>query len=176
MVLAKHKSNRIFFVILATLILNACSHFDSKKQNNRSPDSPIIPAKSNQATTKQTPVLEATKPAIDKSSQQTSQTRETETINQATKSQLSPTDVLASVLDSAKKAISMQQWLRAQHHLEHALRIAPKDAQVFLLYAEVYEGLGVKAQEVSMLKRAIFLAQPKSEIYVLAKEKLARYE
>lgn len=171
MVLTQYKSSRIFIAILAALTLNACSHFGAQKQNNRSPDSPIIPAKSNQTATKQTLVVDETKHAIDKPSQEDSQT-----INLPTKNQQSPTDVLASVLDLAKKAISMQQWLRAQHHLEHALRIAPKDAQVFLLYAEAYEGLGVKAQEVSMLKRALFLAKPKSEIYVLAKEKLAQLE
>lgn len=176
MVLTQYKSSRIFIVILAVLTLNACSHLGSQKQNNRSPDSPIIPAKTNQAATKQTLVVDDDKQQIDESSQQNSQTTNTETINLPTKNQQSPTDVLASVLDSAKKAISMQQWLRAQHHLEHALRIAPKDAQVFLLYAEVYEGLGVKAQEVNMLKRAMFLAQPKSEVYVLAKEKLAQHE
>tara|TARA_R110002167_G_scaffold10666_7_gene48386 strand:- start:200 stop:733 length:534 start_codon:yes stop_codon:yes gene_type:complete len=176
MVLIQCRSAQFFIVILGLLTLNACSHLGPQKQNNRSPDSPIIPVKPNQETTKILPVLDKTKPAMEKPNQQDSQTTNTESIKLPTKNQLSPPDVLASVISSAKKAISMQQWLRAQHHLEHALRIAPKDAQVFLLYAEVYEGLGVKGQEINMLKRAIFLAQPKSEIYELAKEKLTRYE
>jgi regulator of sirC expression with transglutaminase-like and TPR domain len=178
MVLIQSTASRFLIAILLVSTLNACSFSGSQKHNNRSPNSPIIPVKTTTSTppinqTNQTPTVHEANKVHNKTELQT---LGDETKNPSKQKKLSPSDVLDSVIDSAKKALSMQQWLRAQHHLEHALRIAPKDAQVFLLYAQVYEGLGVKEQEINMLKRAIFLAKPKTEIHTLAKEKLAQKE
>lgn len=92
---------------------------------------------------------------------------ETKTINED-----KPMDVASSLKLSAKKAIAVQEWKKAQPHLESALRVAPKDAEVFYLYAQVYQGLGVKAQQKNMLKRAMFLSKPNSDIYLKAQIKL----
>lgn len=167
MVLKSATNTRLLVIMLLMLTLNACSLLSHKQDNNRSPNSPIIPV-----------ISSPTAPPAQQSQQAPVQTK-----GDASKvtpiivtPKIAPSDVLASILDSAKKAISMQQWLRAQHQLEHALRIAPKDAQVFWLYAQVYEGLGVQKQEMNMLKRAKFLAKPKSDIYQLASQKLAQHE
>ena len=162
---------RLFSIFLLAFMLNACSALHSQKHHNRSPQSPIIPV--------------ITTPAVKAESQNQQTPRKT--VNQAPETirheaaeppktvRPSPSDVLGSILDLAKKAINKKQWLRAQHHLEHALRIAPKDAHVFWLYANVYEGLGIKDREINMLKRSLFLAKPNSEIYQLASEKLAHH-
>lgn len=170
MVLISRFNTRLLTILLFVFSVNACSLLSHQRQGNRSPDSPIIPVKASSPTPS---ANQNTKPRLNQASPQT-QTNTASTVPKTGK--LAPSDVLESVLESAKKAINMQQWLRAQHQLEHALRIAPKDAQVFWLYAQVYAGLGVQTQEINMLRRAKFLAKPRSDIYQLAKQKLAEYE
>tara|TARA_R110002072_G_scaffold47597_3_gene130793 strand:- start:20003 stop:20464 length:462 start_codon:yes stop_codon:yes gene_type:complete len=136
---------RLVCAILFVSLISACSHLGSQTNSNSSPVAPIIPVADDVVTQPFAP-----------------------------QPQLAPTNVLGSILDSAKKAIGHQQWLRAQHHLEHALRVAPKDAEIFYIYADVYEGLGVNEQVINMLKRAKFLAKPDSKIYRLSSERLKR--
>lgn len=170
MVLIQYKKTHLLIIVLVALALNACSHLNSQKQNNRSPNSPIIPVKTNDHSNS----ISEPKKVPENPSKQNRQPLNGETPQELNENKRSPSDVLEFVIDSAKKAITMKQWLRAQHHLEHALRIAPKEAQIFLLYADVYEGLDIKAQKINMLKRALFLASPGSEVYKRAKEKLAQ--
>jgi tetratricopeptide (TPR) repeat protein len=179
MVLNRHFSIHVLPVLFMALCLNACSHLSSQSHDNRSPNKPIVPAESRQVLFPNKPNIKeiSPDPSSKENQEQTTPSIETQTISEEIPSKpvgksLKPADVLASIVDSAKKAIQMQQWLRAQHHLEHALRIAPKDAEVFYLYGQVYEGLGVQEQTINMLKRALFLAKPDSRIYNLAKEKL----
>ncbi len=164
----------IFFVITC---LNACSHLSSSSKTNRSPNNPIVPVENRTVLIESTPSKQAepTSNTSTKQSQTNSETIEQDSprLNIPSSKRLKPADVLGSVIDSAKKALEAQQWLRAQHHLEHALRIAPKDAEAFYLYGLVYQGLGVNDQANNMLKRSMFLAIPKSEIYQLAERKLA---
>ncbi len=91
---------------------------------------------------------------------------------QAPTKEQAQTDVLSSVLQQAEKAIESQQWLRAQHHLEHALRIAPHHAKTYYLYSMVYDGLKVPVQSNNMLKRALFLSKPGSELHQEIKSRL----
>jgi len=170
----------MFFIITC---LSACSHLSSSSQNNRSPSTPVVPADapadSRQVLFPRKPVSEnkpmddSAKSPINQDLTNSDSQEKNDTLTEIPKGKrLKPADVLGSILDSAKKAIQGQQWLRAQHHLEHALRVAPKDAEVFYLYALVYEGLGVQGQSINMLKRALFLAKPKSDIHLLAQVKL----
>lgn len=152
-------------LLFFTISLNACSFLDFQTQTNRSDAPAIIPA-----TTQNTVPVESSKQTTQVDSQPSPSADES---LPETSSQNTPGDVLSSILNSAKKAIQNQQWLRAQHHIEHGLRVAPKDAEVYYLYGLVYEGLGVQKQAINMLKRARFLAHPNSEIYHLADIKLA---
>ena len=163
-------SVKLIFSLFFFALLSACSHLKSTPTSNSSPTKPVIA------------VLEANIP--EKIPPQRNNTTQQESnLNQADQAlittqtahqfpQPAPTDVLGSIIHSAKKAINLQQWLRAQRHLEHALRVAPKDAEVYYIYADVYEGLGVQDQAVNMLKRAKFLAKPTSDIYQLSSERL----
>lgn len=161
---------------LLALLMSACSHFTSQTQTNRSPQKPVIPAENNSTVFQDKPSNKSnlTINTSKTSHTQTSSEEPNIAVNLGRTTTTKPADVLSSILDSAKKAIQKQEWLRAQHHLEHALRIAPKDAEVFYLYAKVYEGLGVEKQAISMLKRASFLSMPESDIYQLAQEKLIK--
>jgi tetratricopeptide (TPR) repeat protein len=180
MVLRTHTYHNILTILFIAICLNACSHLGSGSQNNRSPNRPVIPVENktvlfpSKPTSQNVPIEESTKSSTNQN-QINFQILEKDdtTTDIPTGKRLKPADVLGSITDSAKKAIEGQQWLRAQHHLEHALRVAPKDAEVCYLYALVYEGLGVKDQMINMLKRARFLAKPRSEIYQLAEAKLA---
>lgn len=169
-------TSTLLFSLLFSLT-SGCSHLGSKSNTNISPTKPIIAVVDNntepsyQPKAKTLPATATKKPAPQKEAEALSIV---EPIRSNT--QLAPTDVLGSIIDSAKKAISLQQWLRAQRHLEHALRVAPKDAEIYYIYADVYEGLGVKAQVVNMLKRAKFLSKPNSDIYQLSSEKLQRLD
>lgn len=161
------------FTFLLVLLISACSHFSAQTQTNRSPQKPVVPVENNSSalqinTSNKANIIENAQTVLDEENIKKSQTPTESVITNKT------TDVLDSILDSAKKAIQKQEWLRAQHHLEHALRVAPKDAEVFFLYAQVYEGLGVEKQAISMLKRASFLSSPESDIYRLSQEKLIR--
>ena len=66
--------------------------------------------------------------------------------------------IVQSLIARAEKAISMQQWLRAQHILEQGIHIAPRNAKVFLIYGDVYLNLGILAKAEQMYRRAIALA------------------
>ena len=148
---------------------------------SRSPNKPVIPANNPKVLFPSQPSESAgandatPKNQIEYSDPTTKSTTINPPVELPNQTQLKATDVLSSIKQSARKAIDNQQWLRAQHHLEHALRVAPKDAEVFYLYALVYEGLGVKEQLLNMLKRAKFLAKPNSEIYKLAELKLQKH-
>ena len=180
MVLRTYAYHNILTIIFIVTLLNACSHLGSGSQNNRSPNNPVIPVESrtvlfpSKPSYQDNPVQGSTKSSTthDRNNSQILEINDTPPAN-LSKKRFKPADVLASITDSAKRAIEGQQWLRAQHHLEHALRVAPKDAEVFYLYALVYEGLAVKEQMINMLKRARFLAKPRSKIYLLAEAKLA---
>lgn len=144
---------------LAFSLVSACSHLGSQPDTTNTSINPVVPVVNE---------VPDTKP---------NNTEEVETLRYTqepapSNAQLAPTDVLGSILDSAKKALKQQQWLRAQRHLEHALRVAPKNAEIYYIYADVYEGLGVQAQMINMLKRAKFLSKPGSEINQLSAEKL----
>src|SRR5690606_4137937 len=91
-------------------------------------------------------------------------------------STLKKSDVLEAILQQAAKAIENQQWLRAQHHLEHALRIAPRHAMTFFYYGRVYQGMGVPEKAIEMLKRSLFLSRPDSALYATVKEELEELE
>tara|TARA_R110001592_G_scaffold104699_1_gene294591 strand:- start:8057 stop:8587 length:531 start_codon:yes stop_codon:yes gene_type:complete len=159
----------MFFIISC---LSACSHLSSSSQNNRSPSAPVVPADAPAPQNK--PMDDSAKSPINQDQTNSDSQENKDTLTETPKGKrLQPADVLGSILDSAKKAIESQQWLRAQHHLEHALRVAPKDAEVFYLYGLVYEGLGVQGQAINMLKRALFLAKANSDIHLLAAAKLA---
>lgn len=180
MVLRTYTSHNILTIIVIASCLNACSHLGSGSENNRSPNKPVVPAENrtvlfpSKPAPQQAPIEDSSKSSINQS-QTNLEIQSTSDIltDMPNGKRLKPADVLGSIIDSAKKAIEGKQWLRAQHHLEHALRVAPKDAEVFYLYALVYEGLTVQEQMINMLKRAIFLAKPRSEIYLLAETKLA---
>ncbi len=73
-------------------------------------------------------------------------------------SQAPASNLLASLLAKASKAIASQQWLRAQRTLEQALRVKPNSPDVYVLYAEVYEGLGIPEKASQMRKRASMLS------------------
>jgi len=73
--------------------------------------------------------------------------------------------IVESLLIKAKKAQSLKQWLRAQDLLEHAIRLKPKEASIFLLYGDVYTKMGVIEQAKEMYRRAIFLSNERNETY-----------
>ena len=85
---------------------------------------------------------------------------------------LKNTSILTLLIGKVEKAISLQQWLRAQRNLEQALRLAPQNATLFLLYGNVYTGLGVPEQAQQMFRRALFLADKEGDTASLVKEKL----
>ena len=70
----------------------------------------------------------------------------------------SPGDLMTTLLLKAKKAIGLQQWLRAQRSLEQALRVQPKSVETYILYGDVYAGMGLSEKADEMYKRAIFLS------------------
>ncbi len=80
--------------------------------------------------------------------------------------------IVQSLIERAEKAISMQQWLRAQHALEQAIHISPGGAKVFLIYGDVYFNLGILEQAEQMYLRAISLAGESSAIGRLAMKNL----
>jgi tetratricopeptide (TPR) repeat protein len=180
MVLRTHTLHNILIILFIATYLNACSHLGSGSQNNSSPNKPVIPVDNKTVFFPSKPSsqnihIEEPRKSSKNQNQNNFQILENKrtTKDIPTRKRLKPADVLGSITDSAKIAIEGQQWLRAQHHLEHALRIASKDAEVFYLYALVYEGLGIKEQMINMLKRARFLAKSKSEVYQLTEAKLA---
>jgi uncharacterized protein HemY len=140
--------------------------------DNRMPESKVVPAISEQSDSR--------KPDQSLPAQQQTQIPETIPATQTPQNEapqenqpaLKKNEVLAAILLQARKAIDNQQWLRAQHHLEHALRISPQHAQTFYLYALVYQGLGVPAQTTQMLKRALFLSKPDSDLHQTIKQEL----
>lgn len=74
------------------------------------------------------------------------------------KSTTSGTDLLSTLLGKATKAMKLQQWLRAQRALEQALRINPESSKTYVLYGDVYKGMGLEDKSIEMYKRAIFLS------------------
>lgn len=80
--------------------------------------------------------------------------------------------IVQSLIERAEKAIKMQQWPRAQHILEQALRIAPGNAKIFLIYGDVYLNLGILAPAEQMYRRAMALASENSAIGRTATVKL----
>lgn len=168
MVLRRNSVFQFPLMLLLVIGLNACSMLGPKSDSNRSPNKTIIPASS---TTSPSPSLTPEQATSEQENKPQSEANTPSVVPVPKRHK--PGEVLTSILDSAKKAIQLEQWLRAQHHIEHALRVAPKDAEVFYLYGLVYEGLGVDNQAINMLKRAKFLARPKSDIYQLAESKLA---
>lgn len=87
-------------------------------------------------------------------------------------SDLPATSIVATLLEKTQKALSLQQWLRAQRYLEQAVRISPYDAAIFMLYGHLYEHLGVPEQATNMYRRALHLAEKRSDIYQRASTKL----
>jgi len=81
-------------------------------------------------------------------------------------------EIVSSLIERAQKAMSKQQWLRAQHALEQALHIAPNDGKVFLNYGDVYLNLGILEQAEQMYRRAISLAGEESALGRSAVNKL----
>lgn len=154
-------------VLLCITLFSACSPLGTQRTSNNSPIKPVIPASK--------PLPVESKPehlTVPPTSHTESAAQNQPVLPPSSQQRLTPADVLSSIIDSAKKAINHQQWLRAQRHLEHALRINAKDAEVFYIYADVYKGLGIEEQAINMLKRAKFLAKPHSDIYRLASERL----
>jgi len=84
--------------------------------------------------------------------------------------------IVQSLIERAKKAINMKQWLRAQHILEQALHIAPGNGKIFLIYGDVYLNLGILAQAEQMYRRAMALAGENSAIGHMASIKLNKLE
>jgi Flp pilus assembly protein TadD len=83
-------------------------------------------------------------------------------------------DILPTLLEQAKKAIKLQQWLRAQRTLEQAIRIAPSNPKIFLLYGETYQHLGVLKEAENMYQHALHLATDQAELKTLAEEALRK--
>ena len=86
--------------------------------------------------------------------------------------ELPANNIINVLLDKTQKAISLQQWLRAQHILEQAIRLDPNESKVFMLYGDVYSQIGVREQAENMYRRALFLAKEGSEIHAAALHKL----
>ena len=175
MVLRLH-TQRLQLISLC-LLISACSSLQKSDEENRLPESKVVPVISEQ------PDARAPAPAIP-TEQQTQESQAPEILpdERARQNEASPesqqalkkNEILASILLQASKAIDHQQWLRAQHHLEHALRISPQHAQTFYLYALVYQGMGVPLQATQMLKRALFLSRPESALHQTVKQELER--
>jgi len=164
---------------LLCLLISACSSLKTSDEENRLPESKVIPVTIDQPDTRPP---EPASPA----EQQTQDSQAPETLSDERENQneiipapqqaLKKNEILASILQQARKAINNQQWLRAQHHLEHALRIYPQHAQTFYLYALVYKGMGVPEQATQMLKRSLFLSRPDSELHQTVKQELERVD
>ena len=123
-------------VLALCLLLNACTHLQPTQDDNRIPESKVIPASVEQPVR-----IDSSQPASPSSPKETIPKTEKEiqtppsnpgNTGSATAAP-KKTEVLDSILLQASKAIDNGQWLRAQHHLEHALRIAPQHAQTFYL-------------------------------------------
>jgi len=163
-------------LIFLCLLISACSSLQKSDEENRLPESKVVPVTIDQ------PDARTPEPA----EQQTQDSQAPETLSNERENQdeaipepqqaLKKNEILASILLQARKAIDNQQWLRAQHHLEHALRISPQHAQTFYLYALVYQGMGVPQQATQMLKRSLFLSRPDSELHQTVKQELERLE
>lgn len=166
-------------LILLYLLISACSSLKTSDQENRLPESKVVPVIINQPDTR-------TPEPVSPPEQRTQETQAPGTLPDERMQQnevipepqqaLKKNEILASILLQARKAINNQQWLRAQHHLEHALRISPQHAQTFYLYALVYQGMGVPEQATQMLKRALFLSRPDSELHQTVKQELERLD
>ena len=81
-------------------------------------------------------------------------------------------NIIVVLLQKAQKAFSLQQWLRAQHILEQAIRLDPNESKIFMLYGDVYSQIGLREQAKNMYQRALFLAEENSEIKAAALNKL----
>lgn len=166
--LAAHSLNKPLIqtgkLCLLIAALSACSALQPSEDTNISPERKVI----------------AVSGKVEQQTQQESrQTPEEATAKPSAETTVPPIpaqkkkDVLHTVLEQAIKAIDNQQWLRAQHHLEHAMRIESKHAITYLLYARVYQGLGVHDQARNMLKRALFLSRSDSDVHQQAEALLA---
>lgn len=171
------KSTRLALLSMAVcLFLNGCTHLKQASDDNRIPESKVIPVNSEQLEridNAQTSRI----PSQSKQASETSQEIQSKPapLDENTSNKTAApkkSDVLDAILLQARKAIDNGQWLRAQHHLEHALRIAPQHAQTFYLYALVYQGLGVPDQATQMLKRALFLSKADSDLHQTVKQAL----
>ena len=163
-------------LVALCLLLNACTHMQATHDDNRMPQSKVIPASTKQAEREdESQVAPSTSPkkrAPAASSAYQSSPSTPNSTSSGTTAAPKKSDVLDAILQQAGKAIDNNQWLRAQHHLEHALRIAPQHAQTFYLYAQVYQGLGVPDKSRQMLKRALFLSRPDSDLHQTVKRAL----
>ena len=164
------------FIILSTsaLLLNACTHLQTA-DDNRVPESKVVPVISEPPER-----IEQTPPETAPEAQKAAPANNlnvpaipgSDASSTGKTSAPKKNEVLEAILQQASKAINNGQWLRAQHHLEHALRIAPQHAQTFYLYAHVYQGLGIRDRTVQMLKRALFLSRPDSALHQTVKQEL----
>jgi tetratricopeptide (TPR) repeat protein len=166
-------------ILLLSLFLTACSGLPYSSDSNRLPEQKVVPAIGDTSSTtsiRKPPQTENARPA-QQSPVETPAPPDSNNTEQTSSAAEQPSavkkaDIMNAILQQASKAIENQQWLRAQHHLEHALRISPRHALTFFLYAQVYQGMGAPEKATEMLKRSLFLSKPDSELHNTIKQQL----
>ena len=174
------KNSLTFLAVIAVVLLNACSTHSLNRPAATKPD--IIPVQSetlDPILTKPSPAASPIKTQKRANTEQTPTEKDQavelksgETMTQQTPSK-TDSSVLEVLLEKTQKAIDLQQWLRAQRSLEQAIRLAPTEAKIFLLYGDVYSKLGIPEKAQQMYKRAIYLSASNNEIAGQAQEALA---
>ncbi len=71
--------------------------------------------------------------------------------------------VVFDLIEKASAALYLDQWRQAQHYLEQAQRIAPKEPQVYLYYGDYYVELSQFSEAMHMYERSLSLSAEGSE-------------
>ena len=163
-------------MFLLGLLLSSCSSVSNKAKSKQVIPAYVDPSEREMPDSNQSTLEEDKDSIMSESAQKRTLTKASKYILEdkplGNSRDIPSPEIVRSLIERAEKAITLKQWLRAQHILEQALHIAPSDAKVFLIYGDVYLNLGILDQAEQMYRRARLLAGDTSSLGRLAIDKL----